>query len=84
MWTIEYDPYNDKGFRLFNPLQSCYLASSFRPFPDWDNEHGTDTILEQLQLSVESTCTRAVSHVASTFFIIEGTSGAHAKSDVDS
>lgn len=72
-WIVEYDPSQDGGFRLFHPKQHCYLASSFRPYPDWDAERGNDTVAVQLKMIVEATCTRAVSQPASTLFVIEGT-----------
>jgi hypothetical protein len=58
---------------LFHPKQDCFLASSFRPYPDWDAERGNDTVAKQLNMIVEATCTRAVSQPASTFFVVEGT-----------
>ncbi|KAK9773289.1 hypothetical protein SCAR479_10018 [Seiridium cardinale] len=72
-WTIEYDPYNDEGFRLYNPLQECHLATSFRPFPDWDGESGNDTVAKEINLVIETTCTRAAAKQASTLFLVEGT-----------
>lgn len=72
-WIVQYDPSQDGGFRLFNSKERCFLASSFRPYPDWDAERGNDTVANQLSMLIEATCTRAVSKPASTLFVIEGT-----------
>lgn len=71
-WVIEYNDKKDHGFRLFNPSQFCYLASSFRQFPDWDADNGRDLVEKQLKMVVEVTCTRGASAQASTFYTIEG------------
>ncbi|OIW34819.1 hypothetical protein CONLIGDRAFT_26603 [Coniochaeta ligniaria NRRL 30616] len=58
-WIVQYDPSQDGGFRLFNSKQHCFLASSFRLYPDWDAERGNDTVAMQLNMIVEATYTRA-------------------------
>lgn len=71
-WRIDYDPDSDNGFRLYNAYQRCYLASSFRLYPDWDGERGNDTVGAQINQYVEATCTRFASVEASTLFLVEG------------
>lgn len=71
-WRIDYDPDSDNGFRLYNIYQRCYLASSFRLYPDWDGERGNDTVDAQIHQYVEATCTRFASVEASTLFLVEG------------
>lgn len=71
-WRIDYDPDSDNGFRLYNVYQRCYLASSFRLYPDWDGERGNDTVDAQIHQYVEATCTRFASEEASTLFLVEG------------
>ncbi|KAL4411031.1 hypothetical protein CABS03_08371 [Colletotrichum abscissum] len=79
-WIIQYNSGVDNGFRLLNPIQDCYLSSSFRQFPNWDGLHSNDTVSLQLHGIIEATCTRGASKDASTFFIIEGTSKAPTRS----
>ncbi|KAI0147782.1 hypothetical protein GGR57DRAFT_244606 [Xylariaceae sp. FL1272] len=71
-WVIEYDPQADTGFRLLNPAHGCYLASSFRTYPDWDGERSLDVVASQMNMVIETVCTRLASTKASTFYIIEG------------
>ncbi|KAI0202300.1 hypothetical protein F4808DRAFT_421150 [Astrocystis sublimbata] len=71
-WVIEYDSQADTGFRLLNPAHGCYLASSFRTYPDWDGERSLDLVSNQMNMVIETVCTRMASKAASTFFIIEG------------
>ncbi|CAG8960304.1 hypothetical protein HYFRA_00012378 [Hymenoscyphus fraxineus] len=72
VWTVQYQPEEDLGFRLWNAHSACYLATSYRSFPDWDNEKRNDTILQELKLELEATCTRGVTKKASTFFVVDG------------
>lgn len=71
-WRINYDPDSDNGFRLYNVYQRCYLASSFRLYPDWDGEWGNDMIDAQIYQYVEATCTRFASEEALRLFLVEG------------
>ncbi|EFR02003.1 hypothetical protein MGYG_05006 [Nannizzia gypsea CBS 118893] len=72
LWALEYDPFSDNGFRLYNPIHKCYLASIFRTFPDYDNGGSNDTIIAQLNLELEAACTFEANNIASRMYVIEG------------
>lgn len=72
IWVLKYDPFSDSGFRLYNPVHQCFLASSFRTFPDYDGEQSNDTIVTQLRLELEAACTTEVTDAASRMYILEG------------
>jgi hypothetical protein len=71
-WTLEYDQHDPQKFRLWNKAANCYLATSYRSFPDWDGVKGNDTILQGLGLELEITCLRSVKLAASTREIVDG------------
>lgn len=72
LWTLTYSPHQSSAFRLRNNLQDCYLATSYRSFPDWDAIHGNDTVLQGLRMELEVTCSTEVTFAASTFDIVDG------------
>lgn len=72
VWFIQYNPDKDLGFRLYNGAGKCFLASSYRSFPDYDGERVNDTILHQLRLELEATCTAGPTREASTLYAVDG------------
>ncbi|KAM5440975.1 hypothetical protein MferCBS31731_004114 [Microsporum ferrugineum] len=72
IWILQYDPFSDNGFRLYNPAHRCHLASSFRTFPDYDGDRNNSTIVMQLDLELEVTCTSDANDSASRMYILEG------------
>ena len=66
-------PVNQASFRLYHSNRGCYLATTFRRFPESaDGPHTNDTILSELRVEVEAGCVRLAHERASRFHIIEG------------
>ncbi|RAH59380.1 hypothetical protein BO85DRAFT_437428 [Aspergillus piperis CBS 112811] len=73
-WQILYDTHQDKGVRLWNKVANCYLATSYRTYPNMHARDSNDTILETLHLQLEACCTYPPSRAASTFHVVDGVS----------
>lgn len=67
-----YDPHSDLGLRLYSPSRNCYLATSWRTYPDYDGTRTNDTLQDALDLELEATCTSDVADDASRLWVIEG------------
>ncbi|KAH8157754.1 hypothetical protein CIB48_g10491 [Xylaria polymorpha] len=73
VWILDYDPKSDAGFRLYNPHNDCYLATTFRPSEHHQGGGGSDDLLNsRARSTLGASCTRLVNRAASTFWIIEG------------
>ncbi|KAI1114869.1 hypothetical protein F5Y14DRAFT_413181 [Nemania sp. NC0429] len=73
VWELQYSRSDgDAGFRLWNILGRCYLATSFRTFPDYDGMRTNDTVLHQLKLELETVCSTMPLASASTLFAVDG------------
>lgn len=62
----------DHGFSLYSPKHNCYLATSFRGFPQNYGPRTNDTVRKELDLELEATCTSSVSRAASRLWIVDG------------
>ncbi|KAJ5787748.1 hypothetical protein N7457_002738 [Penicillium paradoxum] len=71
-WQVIYDAHHDHGFRLWNEAANCFLATSYRTYPNMHGRESNDTILETLHLELEACCTYPASHAASTFYAVDG------------
>lgn len=67
-----YDAHRDNGFRLWNKAANCFLATSYRTYPNMHGRQSNDTILENLYLELEACCTYPPSRAASTFYAVDG------------
>jgi hypothetical protein len=73
VWELQYgSSAADAGFRLWNVLARCYLATSYRTFPDYDGMRTNDTVLHQLKLELEAVCSTTPREAASTLFAVDG------------
>ncbi|KAJ8129192.1 hypothetical protein O1611_g4441 [Lasiodiplodia mahajangana] len=73
VWILEHDPTVDTGFRLYNPSNDCYLATTFRSAGlDQGTASHDDPTRAEGGKTLEASCTRLVSKSASTFWAIEG------------
>ncbi|OJJ69779.1 hypothetical protein ASPBRDRAFT_678148 [Aspergillus brasiliensis CBS 101740] len=73
-WQILYDTHHDRGVRLWNKAANCYLATSYRTYPNMHARDSNDTVLEVLHLELEACCTYPPSRAASTFYVVDGVS----------
>ncbi|OQD62124.1 hypothetical protein PENPOL_c013G02160 [Penicillium polonicum] len=71
-WQVLYDAHRDNGFRLWNKAANCFLATSYRTYPNMHGRQSNDTILENLYLELEACCTYPPSRAASTFYAVDG------------
>lgn len=69
---LKYDPFVDDGCRLWHPKHNCYLASTFRTFPDYNGVRGNDTITNTINLELEASCTVGANELSSRIYLIEG------------
>ncbi|CZT24375.1 uncharacterized protein RCC_10100 [Ramularia collo-cygni] len=59
-----------KGFQLYHPQQKCYLATTFRSFPNYVGIN--DTMLHEVHLELEVACVQQANSRASTLYIVDG------------
>ena len=71
-WRILYDANKDQGFRLWNEEAQCFLATSFRTYPNMRGRPSNDTVLQTLDLELEACCTYPPSRAASTLYAVDG------------
>jgi hypothetical protein len=71
-WRAIYDPHQDNGFRLWNAKANCYLATSYRTYPNLHGYASNDTIIQTLRLELEACCTYPPTREASMFYAIDG------------
>lgn len=69
IWQLQM---NREGLRFYHPVHGCFLATTFRTFPDYDGEKMLDSMLHQLHLDLETTCTLSPNLESSTFYIVDG------------
>lgn len=67
-----YDPYKDGGFRLYSREAGCFLATSFRTYPNTHGRRTNDSISHTLNLEIETCCSTAPAHTAATFYVVDG------------
>ncbi|RDW58530.1 uncharacterized protein DSM5745_11221 [Aspergillus mulundensis] len=72
IWQIVYDAHRDTGFRLWNKAANCFLATSYRTYPNMRGRTWNDTILEAMHLELEACCTYPASRAASSFHAVDG------------
>lgn len=71
------------GFRLYHSKRDCFLATTFRSFPDYDGLKLNDTMLHELRAEFEVSCVQLASAQASTFYIVDGESGIPSRAPPD-
>ncbi|KAH7016725.1 hypothetical protein EDB80DRAFT_563969 [Ilyonectria destructans] len=71
VWILKHDPEKDAGFRLYNPHQECYLATTFSTY-GLTADNGL--VEEGIHNAYKASCTQFVSKSASTIWVIEGAS----------
>lgn len=67
-----YDAHQDSGFRLWNTEAGCFLATSYRTYPNMHGRSSNDTIRQAMDLELEACCTYPLSKLASAFYAIDG------------
>lgn len=71
-WNLFYNRKSGDGSQLYSPIVGCFLSSTFRSFPDYNGERVIDTLIHQLRLKLDTTCSTNPNHAASTSFVIDG------------
>jgi len=61
----------ESAFRFHNKASSCWLAISFRSFPDYD-DRTSNTISREVCIELEANCNANPTLKASTFHAIDG------------
>jgi len=69
VWTVMVPP-GEGTFRFYNKTSSCWLATSFRSFPDYD-DWTSNTISREVRLELEANCNTNATLKASTFHAID-------------
>ncbi|KAK4891849.1 hypothetical protein LTR27_009548 [Elasticomyces elasticus] len=71
---------NEGDFRLYHPARGCFLATTFRSFPDLVGLRANDTVLRGLRSELEISCVQHAHERASTLHVIEGYHPQHTSS----